>query len=80
MEDTIMNVVEEVAQEENVVENVAANGGFKNGVIGAVAVLAVLGAVAGGKKLYKVIKAKKQNAKTVSEEAAEDYETEEVEK
>jgi hypothetical protein len=67
MEDTIMNVIEEVANnEENVVENVIVKGnGLKDGLIGAGVVVAAYAAFKGAKKLYAKIKAKKEHTEPV---------------
>lgn len=78
MEDTIMNVIEEVANnEENVVENVAKNGGgLKDGLIGAGVVVAAYAIYKGGKKLYAKIKAKKEHTEPVPVEATDEDVTE----
>lgn len=80
MEDTMMNVIEEVVNnEENVVQEVVAvNGGWKDRLIGALLLAAGYVAVKVGKKVYYVILDKKAKKERVVVEAEDDV-VEEVE-
>ena len=67
MEDTIMNVIEEVANnEENVVENVVVKGnGLKYGLMGAGGTAVAYAVFKLGRKLYRNSKAKKEHTEPV---------------
>ena len=78
MEDTIMNVIEEVANnEENMVENVVVKGnGFKYGLMGAAGTAGAYAAFKLARKLYRNYKAKKEHTEPMVVEVTDKNATE----